>query len=187
MKYVSIDIETTGLDPLSHDIVEFGAVLDDLSDPKPLKDRPRFHAYISEKEYVGQPYALSMHPDIFRRIATREKGYNYISPQKLGVKFKGFLLEHGYEVKYNKITINAAGKNLAGFDNLFLKNKTDWASHINVRARILDPAILYYEDGDEKLPDSKLCMERAGLKGVVAHTAIEDAIMVIKLLRAKLC
>ncbi len=35
MRYVSIDIETLGLDPTCCDIVEFGAVIDDLeSDSK---------------------------------------------------------------------------------------------------------------------------------------------------------
>ena len=30
MKYCSIDLETTGLNPKTSDIIEFGAVLDDL-------------------------------------------------------------------------------------------------------------------------------------------------------------
>ena len=55
MRYVSIDLETTGLDAINNDIIEFGAVLDDLADMKPLEELPRFHAYICKEEYRGQP------------------------------------------------------------------------------------------------------------------------------------
>jgi len=186
MKYISIDIETTGLDPLKHNIIEFGAVLDDLKNPKPLDQLPKFHAYILRNEYCGEPYALSMHPTIFRRIATQEEGFNYIYASKLGQVFQKYLVNQGYEKKRDKITINAAGKNFASLDWLFLKNQTDFATHIQPRSRIVDPAILYYQIGDdEKLPDLKTCLERAGIKKEVAHTAIEDAFDVIKLIRFK--
>ena len=103
MKYVSIDLETTGLDPENNDIIEFGAVIDDLRDMKPVEELPRFHAYIVKDEYKGQPYALSMHPTIFRRIATREEGYNYLYPNTLGKAFLDFLVEHGFELAEKKV------------------------------------------------------------------------------------
>jgi len=72
------------------------------------------------------------------------------------------------------------------FDLPFLKKKIkDW-DKITFLHRVLDPAILYYQPGDKVLPDSKLCMERAGYGGEVAHTTLEDALMVVKLLRHKL-
>ena len=36
---------------------------------------------------------------------------------------------------------------------------------------------------DEELPDSKTCMERAGIDGKVAHTAVEDALAVVRMIR----
>ena len=36
---------------------------------------------------------------------------------------------------------------------------------------------------DDKLPDSKTCYERAGMNGKVAHTAVEDALAVVRLVR----
>ena len=36
---------------------------------------------------------------------------------------------------------------------------------------------------DERLPDSKTCYERAGLDDKVAHTAVEDALAVVRLVR----
>jgi DNA polymerase III epsilon subunit-like protein len=52
--------------------------------------------------------------------------------------------------------------------------------------RTLDPAMLYTLYTDPEPPSMKTCMERAGFEGEVAHTALEDALMVIRLLRHKL-
>ena len=41
MLYCSIDIETTGLDPETCDIIQFAAVLDNLADPQPLENVSR--------------------------------------------------------------------------------------------------------------------------------------------------
>jgi hypothetical protein len=49
--------------------------------------------------------------------------------------------------------------------------------------RTLDPAILFWRPKDEKLPDSKTYYERAELNGNVAHTAVKDALAVVRLIR----
>ena len=183
MRYISIDIESTGLDPLTCDIIEFGAVLDDLSNPQPLENLPRFHTYVCKDMYKGQPYALSMHPKIFRRIAEREAGYNYTYPNNLGKAFKDFLLQNGYEEEKGKIVrINVAGKNFAAFDLQFLK-QTNFTDSVRISSRILDPAILFFNKNDERLPGTDECLKRAGFEPNVAHTAIEDSLDVIKLIR----
>lgn len=183
MKYVSIDIETTGLDPETCDVLEFGAVLDDLENPKAIEDLPKWHCYFVKEAYMGQPYALSMHPHIFRRIATKEEGYHYHRPMGFAYMFKKFLLENGYEMQEDRVYINAAGKNFAAFDLPFLERKTDLKKHIKIRHRILDPSSMYLRIGDEALPGTEECLKRANLDSTVAHTAIEDAIAVIKLIR----
>ncbi len=62
MKYISLDIETTGLS-LENDIIEVGLVLDDLHNPKPLKELPRIRVLFRHDRLTGQPYALGMHAD----------------------------------------------------------------------------------------------------------------------------
>jgi len=192
MRYVSIDLETTGLDPENNNIIEFGAVLDDLREQKPLKELPRFHAYICMDEYKGQPYALSMHPTIFRRIATRETGYNYLYPNTLGKAFLDFLVENGYELaekkgkKIQRTTINVGGKNFGTFDLQFLNQQTNFSSSVKIRSRILDPGVLCLEPTDEVIPGLPECLKRIGIDKEVAHTTIEDSLDVIKVLRAKL-
>ena len=80
--------------------------------------------------------------------------------------------------------LTPAGKNFASFDRQFLKRLPDFEGMVRLHHRTLDPAMLFWQPGDEKLPDSKTCYERAGMNGKVAHTALEDAMAVVWLLRA---
>lgn len=185
LKYISIDIETLGLDWNTCDMIEFGAVIDDLMTP--LEECPRFHCYLPKELYRGQPYAMSMHATILRRIAVREEGWSYIPAEYLGESFANWLVSNGYERdQYDKISINAAGKNFGSFDNNFLNLCPAFNDHIRVAHRVVDPAMLYLDPKtDKKLPDSKTCLQRAGVDKPVAHTAVEDALDVCYLLRKK--
>ena len=185
MRYCSIDTESCGLRP-EHDILEFGAILDDLENPLPLDELPRFHCYFTKDDYCGSAFALSMHPVIFRRIADREEGYDYLSAMKFGNLFKRFLVKHGYEEEQQKVVINVAGKCFAASDMPALKSKTDIAKHVIMRKNVLDPGILYIEKGDERLPSLSECKSRAGMPDVVAHNALDDAMDVVSLIRKKL-
>jgi len=117
MQYVSIDIETLGLEPDTCDVIEFGAVLDDLARP-PHSGMPTFHCYITKDQdiYQGQPYAMSMHSEKLRRIANREKGFTYLPGDMLDEVFSDWLEGEGVNG-----TVVAAGKNFQGFDMRFLR------------------------------------------------------------------
>ena len=186
MKYVSIDLEMTGLDSTKHDILEFGAIIDDLEFQLPLDKLPRFHVYFCKDHFVGEAGALSMHSRLFKIIDEKNPNHKFVFNDHIGKPFKNFLLQNGYELKNDKVNISVAGKCFGTFDLQFLKNRTDFCSHIKVNSRILDPAILYYEKGDKKLPDLKTCLERTGVPSNVNHTAMSDALDVVKLIRFKL-
>lgn len=197
MKYISLDIESCGLNPKNCDILQFAAVIDDLSDPLPIEELPKFQTYFIQETYKGEPYALGMHPQIFKKIANAQR--NRIEENEFGERFmnildlpsalKYFLQKNGVpeNPRTGKIRITVAGKNVGMFDLPFLneKLKNGWGD-ITILHRVIDPAILYYLPGDKNLPDSATCLERAGMAGEVAHTALEDAIMVVKLIRNKL-
>lgn len=198
MKFASIDIETTGIYQENSDILQFAVVLDDLKNPKPLEELPRFQSIFMQDNYKGNPFALSMHSEIFKKIdIAKKKNLEYCPDQDihfmpidhLPTALTAFFLKNGYNQndKNGNIYINPAGKNLSSFDIPFLKSKIkDWGS-IYFLNRSIDPAILYFDlENDNSLPDMKKCMERAGIAGEVAHTALEDALVVIKLLRHKL-
>ncbi len=182
-RFVSIDIETTGLDPTSCDIIEIGAVIDDWITP--LEYQPIFHCYVKRDNYRGQPYALSMHPTIFRRIATEQTGYDYLYAADAVRKLGQWMHNNGaYDLENDERRANVAGKNFAMFDDKFLRLMPKFDEHVLYRHRVIDPAMLYWNPlEDSVLPDTKTCMERAGIAGEVAHTAVEDAQAVVKLIK----
>lgn len=208
--YVSIDIETLGLDPSYCDVIEFGAVIDNLKDP--IDKLPTFHCYVlpprryvsgADKNaafYQGQPYALMMHADKLKRIALREKGYDYDYPESVGPAFADWLVEHGYKgdgpkkmtvcssdlSSYEPIQIVVGGKNFFGFDAKFLSRLDNWDECIRYHHRYLDPATPYFNPAMDAVPPGlDLCLERAGIKKNVEHNAVADALDVIKVLRVK--
>tara|TARA_R110000824_G_scaffold218435_3_gene405080 strand:+ start:11714 stop:12301 length:588 start_codon:yes stop_codon:yes gene_type:complete len=183
MRYISIDIETTGL---SDDcgIIEFGAVADDFKEGQLVEALPTFHCYFNFKAIQGEPYALSIHYDTFRKIANQEEGYNYYDPMGFGNHFKQWLIRDcGYNPTCEKVLISVAGKNFGSLDYKFLKSKTDIFDHIEMNTIFIDPTILFVEKDDESLPGLAQCKRRAGLDDYVDHTALADAIDVVRLLR----
>jgi oligoribonuclease len=181
-KYVSCDIETTSLDPQTGQILEIGAVIEDIENPLPLAKLPVFHTYVIHKEIRGDAFALSMNSVILRKIAnwrSDESGANYTDPEQVGARMKSFFEKHSIDPE----RVTAAGKNFASFDLQFLKNLPFFTNCVRFNHRSIDPAILYWRKGDVKLPDTKLCYERAGIQKEVAHTAVDDALGVVELIR----
>ena len=81
MKYCAIDLETTGLNSWSCDILEVGAVIADTNAEKtPLEMLPVFHCYFVQDTYQGDPFALAMNAEILKKIAV------YMKDQKVAEK-----------------------------------------------------------------------------------------------------
>lgn len=202
MKYVSLDIETTGTNPDQNDIIEFGAVIDDFANQKPIITLPKLRVIVAHHSYTGNAFAIDLNKNLFSELAklTREDMQNlnkdnkitkdgilYCMKKELPFIFKSFLLDNGYkENEDGKIKITVAGKNVAGFDIPFLKKISTWNKCISASHKCLDPGILYTIPTDSEVPGMATCKIRAGLEESVYHTAIEDSIDVIKLLRYKL-
>lgn len=209
MRYLALDIETTGLSPEHHHILQFGAVLDDLKVQAPIEELPTFQAYVlppSDFGYCGEPYALQMNAGILRTIATRPRtpakdGPLFLRPYQFMAEFVKWAVAQG--LSSNKkpdkpgiyameadgphhISFVPAGKNVAGFDLPFLRKCIPGWDQMRVRHRVLDPAMLYTDPfTDQVPPDLAECLKRAGLDTTVTHEALDDAIQVVRLLRAK--
>lgn len=181
MKYLSIDIETTGLDPNYHKIIEFGCILEDTEKMHlPLGDLPYYHCIIIQ-EKIGDPIALEMNKELFDLMPYcgitqgqfLKEFYNWCIKRDLAVDEKG------------RIKIIAAGKNFSGFDNLFLLEIPGFNQFFYISKRVIDPSILYLNPDDQELPNLQTCLTRAGMDCDVKHTALEDARDIIILLRKK--
>ena len=181
--YVSIDLETTGLEPSWCQILEFGAVIEDWKSP--TDKLPRFHTYLLHDRIVGDPIALAMNAKIIERIAKRTEGYLYLPPEQLGSVFHNWLRDElceGGQPSSALLPVIAAGKNFGSFDRQFLRALPSF--NVPFHHRSIDPGMLYWSPFEDiEPPSTKRCMERARLDGEVAHTAVEDAIGVIKLAR----
>lgn len=191
MKYTSIDIETTGLDPENCDIIEFAAVVDDLRVQRPIEELPKFQTFILKEQYTGSAFALAMHCEIFKQLARwQEIGIEICRIEDLMANFATFLTtQAGYKLADNgEIPVVVAGKNFSNFDLNFLKKIPNFEeSAVKFFHRTLDPCTLYLDPRiDTEPPSTKSCIERAGIdfEGK-EHRALDDALAVINLIRNK--
>lgn len=202
-KYISLDLETTGLDEEVNQIVEVGAVFDTRGGPATVECRslPKFRAVLILKELVTNPYCANLHASLWAEMLKATVGIHtdrfspnniftyYVLPQDFEEVFYGWL----YKVMNldpfitQGVTINVAGKNPAGFDIPFLLKLPGWRNDlIKFHRRVIDPAILCFDpEKDEVLPDLQTCLNRCGIDSTVKHTAVEDAMDIIKVLRNK--
>jgi len=131
--YCSIDIETTGLDPNKHQILEFAAVLWTCDD---IMQCPYFYNIIIPKgDIIGEPYALIMNMRILKAIIA---GNGVSLVQNFG-DFTHWLEYNGINPHKKAYVI---GKNFGNFDLQFLNKIPDWPGSY-FHHRILDVGSLY--------------------------------------------
>jgi len=188
MKYVSLDIETTGLSPGDDQILEFAAVVDDWVTP--IGDLPKFERLIKHDRIRGNPFALHMNSEILRLIskspivcdrATKRFSQGCCTPDQLLPQFNYWL----NELEVEPMNIHAAGHNAAGFDIPFIKWLDGYGEIIKFHHRVLDVGSLYFEPDDHELPFTQKCLSRAGIPGELQHRALPDALNAVHLIRAK--
>lgn len=108
MIYVSIDIETSGLEPLNNSVLSFGAIIEDTSKKLPYKKLPKFNAIILQHQITGAPRAISMNKEIISLIGEYMEGndedranlehhsdYVFLKEDELAQKFYDFLFLNG--------------------------------------------------------------------------------------------
>jgi DNA polymerase III epsilon subunit-like protein len=210
MKYVSIDIETTGLNPETCQILSVGLVVEDTNNIVHLDDLPKLEIGIVREHITGELFALNMNKDLLwdlnhynectsnigRELVSDRTGREYLKEDQVVGSILTFLLANDVfsdqEDRVAKIMcknnpqlyFTAAGKNFESFDLKFLERLPRWKQYFKVRSRVLDPAILFVDwKNDKSLPSLSACKERAGFDSHVSHNAVEDALDVVALLR----
>jgi DNA polymerase III epsilon subunit-like protein len=187
MIIVSIDIETTGLNPETSDIIEFGAIVADTKNQNETYEScPKFHRYLlppsDRQHYIGEAKGCAMNAPIFEAIALFKKEKR--GPEEL-VSVDGLVYHFLKFLEANKLeNPTLAGKNLAIFDIHHLRHKTQWHA-VKHRHRILDVGTLWLCEDDDKVPDTNECLKRSGLTPTASHTALGDAWDVIRMIKRR--
>jgi DNA polymerase III epsilon subunit-like protein len=198
MKYVVIDVETTGIDFENCQTLEIGAVIEDTLKILPVEELPKFKCIINHQKYSGSAFAINMNARIFDIIANKSKHQenNVVFPEQVTEMFFTWIQREyfGLNAKDSHYTqgmdfeeaINIGGKNFGVFDKLFLDKIPKWTEKIKCHRRFIDPAILFVDwKNDSTIPDLNTCLSRAGIKKEVSHNALEDAIDTLMCLRAR--
>lgn len=131
MLYVSIDIETSGLDPVKNKVLSIGAVIEDTEKKLPFSEIPKFNAIILQHEIVGSPRAIIMNKNIIelmleyldstdsvKRILKEKSGYEFYKEDEVIKHFFDFLFINGYDYSFNLMEIirRVDGHSLPMFD-----------------------------------------------------------------------
>jgi len=193
MIYLSINIETTGLNERNNQMLEFGAIIEDSNKLLSFEDAPKFRAILPYQELTGSPFALNMNKELIEIISkyysfvdkTKQSEFarenNIIHPENLPLAFFNFLDDNGL----SDLQIPVAGKNFEDFDKKFI-DKIFVVYETFYHRRFIDPTTSFIDFNKDKHSPSLLeCKKRAGLSSVVSHTALGDAWDMIELLRKK--
>lgn len=117
MKYLSIDIETTGLDADFNDILSIGAIVEDSANPLKFDECAKFHAAIVREQITGSPFAINMNKSLIESIALwkaypeqrakieEETGMQFYRPEEVVEAFFDFLYENGF-VEFDPAELN---------------------------------------------------------------------------------
>lgn len=109
MIYVSIDIETSGLDSEKHKVLSIGAIIEDTEKKLPFEECPKFNAIVLQNEIVGSPRAITMNLEIINYMGRYLEGnaevreeckkvtmYEYFQQDEVVKEFYYWLNENGF-------------------------------------------------------------------------------------------
>lgn len=108
MKYISIDIETTGLDPEKNKVISVAAIIEDTENKLPFDECPKFNVAILQNELIGSARAITINKQLISEIAdyqdadieTRklidsESEYKFVKEDDIAKEFYWWLDENG--------------------------------------------------------------------------------------------
>lgn len=178
MIILSIDTETTAIDPKDGQLLSLGAVAYDTVTNNNLGI---FHGCVNYSSFYGSPIALSMNSELLRYIGEKKGEDIYNSPHNLFVAFGEFLSNLDFD---KQLRVTLCGKNFLSFDEKWLDHVCNEVygytfrgtfDQVTFTRRYLDVGPMFAIMSDEEVPNLQLCMERVGIKQTVTHNALQDA------------
>lgn len=187
MKYLSLDIETTGLDPQTCQILQIAGIIEDTKKLLPRNECPQFNLFVKHRVYQGEAYALNLNAWILDKISKNsfEPGEILVNPEEVCNHIYFFCRDNGLFENKKDEKILVAGKNFSGFDNRFIR-RLSRVINLEFHHRTLDPATPFTDWDNDLLPPSlEECLIRAGIPKSVTHKADDDAWDIIQVLRTQ--
>lgn len=186
MKFVSISILTTGLDPIKNDILEISAIVENTKNPKPLDKLPVFRIWIDKEFYRGNPYALAANASVLEQIGKLriKNSKRLVAPDEVWGKLVDFLRPDFSTNNKFEHKIPIAGKSYATFDRLFLRRLKNFVN-IPFCDRVIEPTNLFIDWGKDSLPPTlNQCLNRVGIQPDTGKGSLSVAWNTIQLLRS---
>ena len=188
LPYISIDLETTGLDLERSQILQIAAVYDD--GKSPIAELPRFNVFINEPITYAELGALVLHAKsgLFSRIQeANKKGESKKLSQGID-DFLKFLDDHRNPREGGgKYKVNLAGKNAGTYDIPILKNWMNYAQGLYFKdliyCSIIDAGSIYFRDFGRIPSLGEILKHIQAAKTEVTHDAMEDALDVVIAIR----
>ena len=123
MIYVSIDIETTGLDNDNSQTLSIGLVVEDTNNLKPFDELPKLEIAIIRERLEGEIFALNMNKDLISDILSYKLA-------KTSEERRQIVLKTGREYLYEEDVAKRIFHFL--YDNKALDGKLDPTDHVEV-------------------------------------------------------
>lgn len=108
MIYVSIDIETSGLNADMNHTLSIGAIIEDTEKKLPFNEIPKFNAIVLQNNIQGSPRAITMNKEIIslmgdylegteevRTLLKEKSGYQFLEEEEVIKEFYLWLDENG--------------------------------------------------------------------------------------------
>lgn len=174
--FISLDLETTGLDPRICQVLEIGAYAFGNG-----PEYSEFQCFVKHGTIVGEARALHMNAEILLKA-----DYEGLSPMFAMNQLLAWMEKLSASIDGGRRHV-LCGKNIASFDWQFLLNMphADTLKSM-VRHSFLDAGPLWMEATDTTVPSLSECLKRAGMETDVPHRALEDAKLVARLIQRKL-
>jgi len=189
MHLLSVDLETTGLNGNTDQILEIACVTSDLTDPE--DKRYAWRRLVCHSAYQGSAFALAMNSQLLYEIDAAEKSKDVtgtsiiVTLEELVPELLKFISCLPFIETCKRLTLT--GKNVGSFDLSFLRMVPGFNENFQLMKlghRCMDPGPLYFRPGDLEMPDLKTCLFRAGFEEQVMHRALDDAHAVLNVVRA---
>jgi oligoribonuclease len=148
MKYLSLDIETTGLNSENDQILSVGIIIEDTEKKLPFEEIPKFHVAIVRERIEGDLFAINLNKNLLQTINTwkgsneegrdlleKSSGMIFLKEDEIVPALFNFLFKNNIlDLSLYQFDVNRQVQVIDGVVYPVLNNRTP-ISHLNVAGK----------------------------------------------------